>query len=62
MTAAALAALEALVEALEAEPLWQYRGHCDWFWENEAKLARLQRKERETEDERESKKRRRVGK
>lgn len=47
MTAAALAALEALVAALEAEPLWQYPGHCDWFWENEARLKRLERKARE---------------
>lgn len=61
MTPRALEALEALVAALEACPLWERPGHCAWFWENEAKLARLQRKERET-DERESKKRRRVGK
>jgi len=27
MTPAALAALDALVEALEAGPLWQYPGH-----------------------------------
>jgi len=28
MTPATLAALEALVEALEAGPLWQYPGHA----------------------------------
>ena len=47
MTPAALAALEALVAELEAGPLWQYPGHCDWFWKNEARLKRLERKARE---------------
>ena len=50
MTPAALAALEALVEALEAGPLWQYPGHCDWFWKNEARLNRQLRKAREEKD------------
>lgn len=47
MTPAALAALEALVEALEAGPLWQYPGHCEEFWKREAALKRLERKARE---------------
>jgi len=47
MTAAALAALEALVAELEAGPLWQYPGHCDEFWKREAELKRLERKARE---------------
>lgn len=51
MTPAALAALEALVEALEAGPLWQYPGHCDWFWKNEARLKKLERKDREVGNE-----------
>ena len=51
MTPAALAALEALVEALEAEPLWQYPGHCARFWENEARLNRQLRKAREDSNE-----------
>lgn len=45
-----LIALEALVAELEAGPLWQYPGHCDWFWENEARLKRLERKAREEKD------------
>ena len=52
MTPAALAALDALVEALEAEPLWQYPGHCDEFWKREAELKRLERKAREDGNER----------
>jgi len=51
MTPAALAALEALVEALEAGPLWEYSGHCDWFWKNEARLNRQLRKAREDSNE-----------
>ncbi len=47
MTPAALDALEALVAALEAGPLWEYPGHCAWFWENEARLNRQLRKARE---------------
>jgi hypothetical protein len=47
-----LIALEALVAELEAGPLWQYPGHCDWFWENEARLKRLERKAREESNER----------
>ena len=50
MTTAALEALEALVAALEVGPLWEYPGHCDWFWENEARLKRLERKAREEKD------------
>ena len=50
MTAAALAALEALVEALEAGPLWEYPGHSDDFWKREAELKRLERKAREEKD------------
>lgn len=50
MTPAALAALEALVAELEAGPLWEYSGHCAWFWENEARLNRQLRKAREEND------------
>lgn len=52
MTPAALAALEALVEALEAGPLWEYPGHSDDFWKNEARLKKLERKAREDNNER----------
>jgi hypothetical protein len=51
MTPAALDALEALVAALEAGPLWQYPGHCEEFWKNEARLKKLERKAREVENE-----------
>ena len=50
MTPAALAALEALVEALEAGPLWEYPGHSDDFWKNEARQKKLERKAREEKD------------
>ncbi len=50
MTPAALAALEALVKALEAGPLWEYPGHCGEFWKREAALKRLERKAREEKD------------
>ena len=46
MTPAAIAALEALVEALcEGEPFADYED-CAQFWAHEAQLARMMRQER----------------
>ena len=51
MTPAALAALEALVEALcEGEPFANHQ-ECARFWARENELARIMRQERETDDE-----------
>lgn len=41
--------MERVVDTICAQPLWESPDHCKWFWKNEARLNRIERKAKEEE-------------